>query len=143
MSKGIKFKNKENEEIYPCPYFPVGSIYLSISDTNPSVYFGGTWILIKDRFLIGAGGNYLVESTGGETTHKLTISEMPSHCHTLQPFVDVRQGDGQTNSNSASIGTHLGGNITKTNADVTYTGVNLAHNNMPPYIAVFIWRRTK
>ena len=73
MSKGIKFKNKENEEIYPCPYFPVGSIYLSISDTNPSVYFGGTWILIKDRFLIGAGGNYLVESTGGETTHKLTI----------------------------------------------------------------------
>lgn len=143
MSKAIKFKNKNNEPVYPCPYFPVGSIYLSMNNTNPSTYFGGTWELIKDRFLLGAGGSYSAGSTGGETTHKLTINEMPSHSHTLEPFVDVRQGEGQTNNHSASLGSHLGGNITKTNTNVTNTGGNQAHNNMPPYMAVYIWRRTK
>ncbi|MGI6608772.1 MAG: phage baseplate protein [Erysipelotrichaceae bacterium] len=141
MSKAIQFRDKNNEKIYPCPYYPVGSIYLSVNNINPSTIFGGTWEQIKDRFLLGAGSTYVAGKTGGSASHKLTINEMPSHCHTLTPFVDVRQGDGQTNSNSASIGSHLGGNITKANADVSYTGGNVAHNNMPPYLVVYIWKR--
>lgn len=141
MSKAIQFRDKNNEKIYPCPYYPVGSIYLSVNNINPSTIFGGTWEQIKDRFLLGAGSTYVALKTGGSASHKLTINEMPSHCHTLTPFVDVRQGDGQTNSNSASIGSHLGGNITKANADVSYTGGNVAHNNMPPYLVVYIWKR--
>lgn len=135
MSKGIKFRNKNNEPIYPCPYFPVGSIYLSMTNTNPSIYFGGTWELMKDRFLLGAGGAYSAGSTGGEKTHKLTVSEMPSHSHNLGYRIGGGAGstwyiDGGTVDNWGS------------STAVQSTGGNAAHNNMPPYIAVYIWRRT-
>ena len=90
MSKGIVFKTRSNEKIYPCPYFPVGSIYMSLSSTNPSTYFGGTWTQIKDSFLLGAGNSYSAGSTGGSKTHyhstsghTLTINEIPSHKHEI------------------------------------------------------------
>ena len=50
MSKGIKFRNKNNEHIYPCPYMPVGSIFKSTSNTNPSTYFDGTWVLVHSGY---------------------------------------------------------------------------------------------
>lgn len=50
-SKGVKFKNKNNEYIYPCPFYPIGSIYVSTSSTNPSTYFGGTWTLIHKNVI--------------------------------------------------------------------------------------------
>jgi hypothetical protein len=49
VSKAIVFRNHQNEKIYPCPYMPIGSIYLSVNITNPSTYFGGTWEQIKDK----------------------------------------------------------------------------------------------
>ena len=69
----------------------------------------------------------------GEKTHQLTINEMPSHDHRLTPFVDIRQGDGQTNSHSGSLGTHLGGYVSKPNTLVTPTGGDQPHNNLQPY----------
>ena len=144
-SYGKIYQNKNNVSITPFDIYnlyPVGSIYISVNSTNPSNYFGGTWERIKGKFLLAADDNiYKLGDTGGEAEHTLTISEMPSHIHTLTPFVDIRQGDGQTNSHSASIGSHLGGNVTKTNADVSSTGGNQAHNNMPPYLAVYVWKR--
>lgn len=50
MSKGIRFRNKNNEHIYPCPYMPVGSIFKSTSSTNPSTYFDGTWVLVHSGY---------------------------------------------------------------------------------------------
>lgn len=141
-SKAVKFKDNSGNAVYPCPYYPVGSIYMSVNNINPANFFGGTWEQIKDRFLLACGSTYSNGSTGGEATHKLTVAEMPSHIHTLTPFIDIRQGDGQTNAHSASIGSHLGGDVTKANADVSSTGGNQAHNNMPPYLAVYVWKRT-
>ena len=69
----------------------------------------------------------------GEKTHQLTIEEMPSHDHRLTPLVDIRQGDGQTNAHSGSLGTHLGGYVSKSNTEVSPTGGNQPHNNLQPY----------
>ena len=70
MSKAIQFKNKSGEKIYPCPYYPVGSIYLSVNNTNPGTIFGGKWEQLKDRFIVGAGNSYSVNSTGGSSNHR-------------------------------------------------------------------------
>lgn len=51
MSKGIQFKNKNNEKIYPCPYLPIGSIYRNTNNKNPSECFGVTWSLIRKSVL--------------------------------------------------------------------------------------------
>lgn len=61
--------------------YPIGAIYQSVSATSPASIIGGTWSAIQNRFLVGAGGSYAVNSTGGETSHKLTVNEMPSHTH--------------------------------------------------------------
>ena len=96
----------------------------------------------RGRVSVGLDSNQTEFDTigkkGGEKTHQLTINEMPSHDHRLTPFVDIRQGDGQTNANSGSLGTHLGGYVSKPNAAVSPTGGNQPHNNLQPY-EVDIW----
>ncbi len=57
--------------------YPVGTIYISTNDVNPSTFLGGTWAYIKDRFLIGAGNNYSVKSTGGEAEITLERKQFP------------------------------------------------------------------
>ena len=141
---GKIYQNKTNVSITPFDIYnlyPVGSIYMSVNSTNPSNYFGGTWEQIKDTFLLACGDTYAAGTTGGEATHKLTTEEMPSHNHTLTPLVDIRQGDGQVNAHSGSLGTHLGGYVSKPNTTVSPTGGDKPHNNMPPYLAVYIWKR--
>lgn len=60
---------------------PVGSFYTSTDPTSPEVLFGGKWTQVKDRMIVGAGGDFGVLTTGGERTHTLTQAEMPSHSH--------------------------------------------------------------
>ena len=108
---------------------------MSTSSTNPSTLFGGTWEQIKDRFLLCEGTTYKAGTTGGEATHRLTIDEMPSHNHT------VSRG---TNGSSyfELTGKEPQGNAPY-NIVTSSTGGNKAHNNMPPYLAVYVWKRTK
>lgn len=54
--------------------YPIGSIYMSVNDTNPSLVFGGTWQQIKDRFLLASGDTYDNGQTGGSATHVPTGS---------------------------------------------------------------------
>ena len=61
--------------------YPIGSIYMSVNNVNPSTVFGGTWEQIKDKFLLACGDTYNNGATGGEATHTLTSDEMPSHNH--------------------------------------------------------------
>ena len=148
MSKAIVFRNHQNEKIYPCPYMPIGSIYLSVNSTNPSTYFGGTWVQIKDRFLLCCGSTYSAGSTGGESTHKLTTNEMPSHGHDLVY--------GSKTSTSGLVVSYVGSGYNSLSLDnwswvasgvrqniyARNEGGDQAHNNMPPYLAVYVWKRT-
>ena len=111
--------------------YPVGSIYMSVNSTSPATLFSGSWQRIQDRFLLCAGSTYAAGSTGGEATHKLTIDEMPSHSH----GVIVDKG-GATSTPSLQA---AGGKTTR--AQTTNVGGNAAHNNMPPYLAVYVWKR--
>lgn len=63
--------------------YPVGSIYMNISNINPENLFGGTWIQLKDTMLLGVGDTYSENSTGGAATHTLITDELPSHSHTF------------------------------------------------------------
>lgn len=114
--------------------YPVGSIYLSTANVDPGTIFGGTWQRIKDTFLLAAGDVYLPGATGGEAEHKLTTQEMPSHSH-----VQV------VSYSSGSVGwvnTWSGSNVAGTQQSTGSAGGDQAHNNMPPYLAVYAWERT-
>jgi hypothetical protein len=126
--------------------YPVGSIYQTTSSTfNPQTAWGGTWERIKDRFLLAAGDTYTGGSTGGEATHKLTVQELPSHQHVM-----IVNNEGS----SSSWVPQFDGYVIKTDcvtqskknyqAKLAQNGAGLdqAHNNMPPYIAVYVWKRT-
>ena len=70
--------------------YPVGSLYWSSKSTNPSSLFGGTWVQIKDRFVLACGDTYTsVGSTGGASSVTLSVSNMPSHTHTFTPSGSV------------------------------------------------------
>lgn len=113
--------------------YPIGSIYISVNSVSPSILFGGTWEQLKDRFLLGSGDTYTAGTTGGEATHTLTIEEMPSHTHS-----------GVRRSSVGVTGTKSTGSSASTNSttyDTDATGGGQAHNNMPPYLAVYMWKR--
>lgn len=120
--------------------YPVGSIYMSVNSTNPSQLFGGTWTQLKDRFLLGSGDSYLAGATGGSAAHKLKESEMPSHRHSTSDsntsfYYGQDWGTGWQFSAYSSAQYHW----------VPYTGYSgggQAHNNMPPYLVVYMWVRT-
>ena len=61
--------------------YPIGSIYMSINETNPSELFGGVWEQIEDKFLLACGTKHPNGEESGEETHTLTQNEMPSHTH--------------------------------------------------------------
>lgn len=129
--------------------YPVGAIYMSVNSTNPGNLFGGKWEQIKDRFLLAAGDTYAAGSTGGEAQHTLTIAEMPSHSHT------ERLGDASNPQNINRLRRAVsGGGIQGVKIDATFsaslgedittdfTGDSNPHNNMPPYLTVYMWKRT-
>ena len=125
--------------------YPVGSIYMSVNNTNPGTLFGGTWEQLKDRFLLGAGDTYTNGATGGEATHQLTTTEMPSHSHGIK-FGDTtrRVTYGTQGSWDGNYRWLANANYNQATDEVTINnaGGGQAHNNMPPYLVVYMWKRT-
>lgn len=118
--------------------YPVGSIYMSVNSASPATLFGGTWERIKDQFLLAAGDKYAAGKTGGEATHTLTENEIPAHRHSIWfPNAGGEQ--------SAAIGYPEAGSKNTWYAEASKTagaGGGAAHNNMPPYLSVYVWKRT-
>lgn len=112
--------------------YPVGSIYLAYNHTNPGTLFGGTWARIENAFLWGTTSGGTIGQTGGEQMVTLTEAQMPKHNH---GGTYTNAGEARTHAWLASGGSAMG-------YDTVEAGGGQAHNNMPPYIQVSIWRRT-
>lgn len=119
--------------------YPVGSIYMNVNSTNPGTLFGGTWEQIQGKFLLGMSSSYPAGSQGGEAEHTLTISELPNHTHSIIGYSE--SGNDYSGSDAELSFTY---NTTKKgwSGRTASVGNNQAHNNMPPYLSVYIWKRT-
>lgn len=140
--------------------YPVGSIYMSVNNVDPSILFGGGWEQISGKFLLAASDEYEVGSEGGESSHSLTVQEMPTHSHI------ATTGSGGTHTHTIGTARNsktFSGNVYSVHPDATgaetfngttsqdgshehtvrveNTGNGLAHNNMPPYLTVNMWKR--
>lgn len=152
-------KNEGNLEINGKTIFdmiyPVGAIYLSTSEVNPSVLFGGSWEQIKDKFLIGAGDFAQPGSTGGAFEHALTKSEIPNY--ELGNLPEIVPGYHSNWNNGGIVASNLGqtspskpgiqsnGNETTSQTQYSYkimsNGGGKSFSTVPPYLAVYIWKR--
>lgn len=129
--------------------YPVGSIYMSTASTSPATLFGGTWTQLQGRFLVGVGSDYDVGDTGGEAEHTLTDSELPvetgsvivrpwgSGAMVYSPTGNFNTENGESTTNASSGGSSVA------SRKLSYSfGGGQAHNNLPPYLAVYMWERT-
>lgn len=147
--------------------YPVGSIYMSVNSTSPATLFGGTWSQLQNRFLLGAGSSYTAGNIGGAATVTLTTAQMPAHTHTFTGSSATTSSDSHTHTVPNTKGDNSGsgnkceswssasasGRTVTTSSDshthtVTAKGTNAStggggsHNNMPPYLVVYMWKRT-
>lgn len=148
--------------------YPVGSIYTSVNSTSPTDLFGGTWEeMPAGRVLLAQGASewgleYKAGSTDGEHEHQLSVEEQPEHNHTaicntagehshtlsinnsynsdFFPNQDLfsrgenKSGIGTKSTNISGSHSHI--------VNISNSGGGKSHNNMQPYIAVYMWMRT-
>lgn len=111
--------------------YPVGSIYMSVNSTNPSQLFGGTWQQIKNVFLLGAGDTYTAGSTGG--SRRL---DMGGLIHYASGGFGLQQGSGSYSDRQI---TGVYGRVGNDEQD--YSPLNNISLPLPPYLAVYMWKR--
>ena len=124
--------------------YPVGSIYLSVSGTDPQTLFGGTWARLEDVFLLAAGAKHAAGSTGGEESHILTETEIAPHKHAMAygPESSASSTGFSYGIAAGSATNSAGGRGYASNLGTFSAGGGQPHNNMPPYLAVYTWKRT-
>lgn len=140
------------EEVFSEVY-PIGAIYISVNSASPASLFGGTWERIQDCFLLSAGSTYGAGTTGGEAKHTLTYKELPATTgsitmHNASYGTNVAGVGGCFTASYVNDGIYRhGGTLleasTSSVGKINYSngGANQAHNNMPPYLAVYMWKR--
>ena len=156
MSKEIQLKTG-NDNVYPHPFWPIGSIYISVTNTNPSTYFGGTWQRFgQGKCIVGVneseaefstvqktGGNKSTSHIHSTAAHTLTIDEIPSHNHQIARSMNGQSGTNRWTPVAASgyetTGTlSTGGGQPHSHGNTGSSSVNV----LQPYITVYMWRRT-
>lgn len=151
MARGV-FLKKNGERYYPAPYMPIGSIYLTVSNVNPSTYFGGTWEKLSGGYIYCAAS--LIEKTTytgwGTQSHTLTVNQIPAHNH------DVRQRNNSPTPIASMYSTNYTGGqqeynwvasskmINTGNTENIFTmnkGGGQGHTHNIATIDVFMWKR--
>ncbi len=122
---------------------PIGHIvFLDVADNPNTLYGYGTWQKISDgKFIIGEGTHtdsrgeqrtFTLGDVSGEYQHVVTISEMPSHTHSVP--------EGGTRSNNTGYRTSAA-QWSKGPQTTGSTGGNQPHNNLPPFLVLRVWKR--
>lgn len=140
--------------------YPVGSVYISTANTSPAAMFGGAWEQITGKFLVSTGTSYSAGSTGGSSTHRHDFKMALPYLNGTVPGDGFTQAFGayRYSSGSYPLGTQVttGTTITKTNSVLTESGIvdcntasvwsstgdTSATSNIPPYLCVYMWKRT-
>lgn len=163
---------KDYIESFSKAIYPVGSIYMSVNATNPSTYFGGTWVAWgAGRVPVGintSDGNFnTVEKTGGAATVTLSASQIPSHTHAKGTLATASAGAHThnlqnqkapwgTNASNRVLVDATSGYTAVTNKATTSAGAHShtvsgstaatggggSHSNLQPYIVCYMWKRT-
>lgn len=116
--------------------YPVGTVFISVNSTSPASLFGGTWESIGGRFLLGADATYAAGSTGGNNTIQINAENMPY----WSLFANSVNQDGMWSYGKwADHSAKSGDILARHNADLGDTGQSI--DNMPPYLAVYMWKR--
>lgn len=135
--------------------YPVGSIYMSVNAADPAALFGGTWERLKDRFLLAAGDTYTAGSTGGEATHTHKYGfQYGAYYGSISMAKDAQSGalQGGTGNPVGSVYAANSNSDVNNNVAQAIKTSQMAHyksiadtssaSNMPPYLAVYMWKRT-
>ena len=105
--------------------YPINSIYMAETETSPASIFGGGWERIEKKFLLGHGTGNTLGQVGGEESHTLTASEVPSGTYACFSSAAIQLTGTYYQSGWINVNDVGGG----------------SHNNMPPYYVVNIWKR--
>lgn len=159
MAKAVQLKDKNGNKIFAAPWMPIGSIFLTVSNDNPSKYFGGTWEKISGGFLYGCtssidnntstGVNTSAAGSRNTGSHKLTVDEMPAHQHyTAQTYGGGGDGKyfgvGVVQSARVTTASDYWWNWTDwTGGNVGHTHSLSNHSHVVSHIGVWVWKRIK
>jgi hypothetical protein len=132
--------------------FPVGTILMTTENVNPSTYIGGTWVALNDVFLFAASETHPAGETGGSETVALKTAQMPRHNHfvinmskgTTSPdyLHTVARSDFEHSQWENARYQLYGVDAEANSGKSSYVGSGAAHDNMPPYLTVYMWKRT-
>lgn len=148
MAKAVWLKDKAENKVYAAPYFPIGSIYLTVGNYNPSTYFGGTWEKISGGYLWGCNSsinNNLMNASIGHTKSfdtALNVEQMPNHYHWVigdGRNAHVTLGDSTWGWNNGVIPNSA--NTAGTHVRTENVGGSKGHSHDIPHIGVWVWKR--
>ena len=83
--------------------YPVGSVYISFNSADPSTLFGGTWVRLKDTFLLANGDSYAPNTSGGSATKTIGVNNLPAHTHSCSTAGDHTHTRGSMNITGGTI----------------------------------------
>ena len=149
--KNFKLKTPGGIKSFLDAVYPVGSIYMSVKSTNPGTLFGGTWVAIaQGRCLVGVNTSdndfKTPEKTGGEKTVVLKASQLPNHNHLfyngMNGYVNPTVDRGHSTTWGASFSDNGDYKIAPADGQRMDGTTGQAHNNLQPYLCVYIFKRT-
>lgn len=129
--------------------YPVGSIYMSVNATSPATLFGGTWESLESKFLVGASAEYPSGSMGGAKYHNHTLSNS-GYAKISMYKTEAKIGQATLSKSSAfsadryaTVSAAPTSTTTTMNTATPLGGTTDTNwNTLPPYLSVYMWKRT-